>query len=116
MTKSQVVARLSEQDQEIADLKADIAVEVEKNKQPKLTTSPEYWIDASGNTKKKTGNTIVVKHKPTPKPKADSTTGLSWVGYCVEGCSCTICAEKRLEPSKTQVHDSKRVSKKPSTL
>ena len=71
-------------------------------------------VDVGANKKKKTN--VVVKH--VPKPKADSTTGLHWVGYCVEGCGCAICVEKRGEPSKTAMHDCKHahVPKKPSIL
>jgi hypothetical protein len=97
-------------------------------KGPKITVSTEaanvppdskdYWIDASGKKEKKTTNKIVAKHKPKPKdkPKADSTTGLQWPGYCVEGCGCAVCVAKRKEPSKTQPHDVKRVPKRPSPL
>ena len=77
----------------------------------------DYWIDANAKKEKKTSNKIVVKYndKPKDKPKADSTTGLKWKGYCVEGCGCAKCVEKREEPSKTEMLDpSKRVSKKPS--
>ena len=77
--------------------------------------APTYWVDTS-----ETKN-IVIKHgpkvalvfkpKPKPKPQADST----WVGYCIEGCVCATCVAKRAEPSKTEMHNSKRVSKKPSS-
>jgi hypothetical protein len=124
-----VEALLLARDKEIAALKQQLVSRDVVLKGPKITVSTEaanvpansqaYWIDADGNKEKEPSNKIVVKHKPKPKdkPKADSTTGLKWKGYCVEGCGCAKCVEKREEPSKTEMLDpSKRVSKKPSPL
>ena len=119
-------------EKEIAALKEELANHVADKEVPKIDMSTEaanvapdskdYWIPASGKKETKKTNTVVVKHKPKgndkdkDKPKADSTTGLQWPGYCVVGCGCSVCVAKRKEPSKTQVHDVKRVSKKPSPL
>jgi hypothetical protein len=79
----------------------------------------KYWVDNSDpkSIVIKHGSKIalVLKPKPKPKPQADSRTGLGWVGFCVEGCGCDVCVAKRAEPSKTEMHNSKRVSKKPSS-
>jgi hypothetical protein len=122
-----VEALLLARDKEIAALKQELVSRDVVLKGPKITVSTEaanvppdskdYWIDASAKKEKKTSNKIVVKYndKPKDKPKADSTTGLKWKGYCVEGCGCAVCVEKREEPSKTAMLNMKRVSKKPST-
>ena len=79
----------------------------------------KYWVDNSDpkSIVIKHGSKIalVLKAQPKPKPQADSRTGLGWVGFCVEGCGCDVCVAKRAEPSKTEMHNSKRVSKKPSS-
>ena len=120
-------ALLLARDKEIAALKQELANRDVVLKGPQITVSTEaanvqpdskdYWIDASGKKEKNTTNKIVVKHKPKPmdKPKADSATGPTWKGYCLEGCGCATCVAKREEPSKTEMLDpSKRVSKRPS--
>jgi hypothetical protein len=123
-----VEALLLAKDKEIVVLREKLANHAADKQGPKITVSTEaanvppdskdYWVDASANKEKKTTSKIVVKHKPKDKdkPKADSTTGLKWKGYCVEGCGCGVCVKKRKEPSKTQPHNVKRVSKKPSPL
>ena len=124
-----VEALLLSKNKEIVVLREKLANHAADKQGPKITVStddanvpPEsedYWIDADGKKEMRTTNKILVKHKPKPKdkPKADSTTGLKWKGYCVEGCGCAKCVEKREEPSKTEMLDpSKRVSKKPSPL
>ena len=112
-------------DAQIADLTAKLSNHpvdkpTEGNQPPKLTMSTEatdvpvcseeYWVDVNAKTRKN-----VVVAKPGPKPKTESK-GLHWVGYCVEGCGCAVCVKKREEPSKTEMHDSKRVPKKTRTL
>ena len=122
-----VEALLLSKNKEIVVLREKLANHAADKQGPKITVSTEaanvppdskdYWIDASAKKEKKTSNKIVVKYndKPKDKPKADSTTGLKWKGYCVEGCGCAVCVEKREEPSKTAMLNMKRVSKKPST-
>jgi hypothetical protein len=124
-----VEALLLAKEKEIVALRQQLVSRDVVLKGPKITVSTEaanvpadsqaYWIDADGNKEKEPSNKIVVKHKPKPKdkPKADSTTGLKWKGYCMEGCSCAVCVKKREEPSKTEMLDpSKRVPKKPHPL
>ena len=127
----EVVAQLAEKEAEIRALKAQLdestrQAEVDKHKEEptkKAATimmsteadgvpvgSETYWVDV--NAKKKKNTNVVVK---VPKPKPDSRTGLRWPGYCVEGCGCDVCVAKREEPSKTEMLNLKRVSKKPST-
>ena len=65
-----------------------------------------------GELKEKKTNVV----DKVPKPKTDSTTGLHWVGYCVEGYSYDVCVAKRKEPNKTPMHNSKRVPSKTSKL
>ena len=124
-----VEALLLSKNKEIVVLREKLANHAADKQGPKITVStddanvpPEsedYWIDADGKKEMRTTNKILVKHKPKPKdkPKADSTTGLKWKGYCLEGCGCAACVAKREDPSKTEMLDpSKRVSKKPSPL
>ena len=70
--------------------------------------SEKYWVDVDAKKKKNVGVKLA-------KPKADSRTSLHLVGYCVEGCGCDVGVAKREEPSKTAMHNLKRVPKKPST-
>ena len=117
IAEEQAVAQLAESDAEVSALFAAQVAKPTKTA-PRVTMSteaagvpvgaPTYWVDTSANKK------IVLKHGPKPKPKADSTTGFKWVGYCIEGCVCATCVAKRAEPSKTEMLDSKRVPKKPS--
>ena len=127
----EVVAELAQKDAEIRALKAQLdestgKAQVDKHKEKRkkkaatimmsteadvvLVGSETYWVDA--NAKKKKNTNVVVK---VPKPKPDSRTGLHWPGYCVAGCGCDVCVAKREEPSKTAMHNTKRVSNKPST-
>ena len=118
MTKSQLVAHLSDKEQEIADLKAKIA-EAKKAKQPKVTistevagvseTSTRYWVDGSGN---KSANKIAVKSKQA-KPKPESKD-IHWPGYCLVGCSCDARVKKAEEPSKTAMADPSACPRRPS--
>ena len=114
-------AQRAEKEAEVAALfaahKAKPANSTEAAGEP--VDAQKYWVDTS-ETKSiviKHGSKValVLKPKPKPKPQADSTTGLKWVGFCIEGCLCATCVAKRAEPSKTEMHNSKRVSKKPSS-
>jgi hypothetical protein len=127
----EVVAELAQKDAEIRALKAQLdestgKAQVDKHKEKRkkkavtfmMSTeaagvpvgSATYWVDAHGNKKKESN--VVVK---VAKLKPDSRTGLHWPGYCVAGCGCDVCVAKREEPSKTAMHNTKRVSNKPST-
>ena len=90
--------------QQLADHPAN--QQLKAGKADPLSPLAQYSVAASENNK--------IKLTHVPKPKADSTTGFTWVGYCIEGCVCAICVAKRAEPSKTEMHNSKRVSNKPS--
>ena len=120
IAEKQAVAQLAERNAEIAALfAAQVAKPMKTAPRVTMSTeaadvpvdSPTYWVDTSANKKEETNTKILVNHGP--KPKSDSTTGFKWVGYCVEGCVCAACVAKRKEPSKTEMHNSKRVSKKP---
>ena len=119
--EERAAADLAERDAEVSALFAAQDASSTKKAGPRVSISTEaagvpvgaqeYWVATSANEKKK----IVLKLGPKPKPQADSTTGLGWVGFCIEGCLCATCVAKRAEPSKTEMHNSKRVSKKPSS-
>ena len=91
--------------QRLADHPANQQLKADKADPP--SPLAQYSVAASENNK--------IKLTHGPKPQADSTTGLTWVGFCIEGCVCATCVAKRAEPSKTEMHNSKRVSKKPSS-
>ena len=97
---------------------AEAQVEKPMKKAPRVTMpteaagvpvgSDKYCVDVDAKKKEKTNVAVKV-----PKPKADSTTCLHWMGYCVKGCDCDVCVAKRKEPNKTAMHNSKRVPKEP---
>jgi hypothetical protein len=106
-TKEQLAAKdaeIHDLEQQLANHPASQQLKADKADPPSPPT--QYSVATSENNK--------IKLTHGPKPKADSTTGLKWVGYCIEGCVCATCVAKRAEPSKTAMLDSKRVSKKPS--
>ena len=119
--EERAAAARAEREAEVSALFAAQDASSTKKAEPRVSISTEaacvpvgaqgYWVATGANEKKK----IVLKLGPKPKPQADSTTGLKWVGFCIEGCLCATCVAKRAEPSKTEMHNSKRVSKKPSS-
>ena len=107
-TKEQLAAKdaeIHDLEQQLANHPASQQLKADKADPPSPPT--QYSVATSENNK--------IKLTHGPKPKADSTTGLTWVGYCIEGCVCATCVAKRAEPSKTEMHNSKRVSKEPSS-